>query len=127
MANHVAPWEDEEGPTATAQMDIIFQKCCVAFPDTLGIHSVQSMKPRSCWNMKSRCIKFTLICNLTRTEPIFCKNPLPHSETPTRQQHSKPLPSCVKGTQENWILLQLHTCQSITRQMDIGEFGINEC
>src|SRR6266498_2299077 len=73
--------------------------------------------------MKTKCIKCTSIWPLTQKEPASCKKSALHFEKLMRQPHSKPLPSCVKGTQENWKMLQPHTCQFTTRQMDLGEPG----
>src|SRR5437773_2598685 len=73
--------------------------------------------------MKTRCIKCTSIWYLIQKEPTSCKKSALHFETLMRQLHSKPLPSYVKGTQENWKMLQPHTCQFTTRQMDLGELG----
>src|SRR6266508_3275646 len=35
-----------DGPTVTAQLGIIFQRCCVTFPGTLVTHSAQNMQQR---------------------------------------------------------------------------------
>src|SRR6266540_5108585 len=73
--------------------------------------------------MKTRCIKCTSIWHLTQKEPTYFKKSALHFKKLMRQPHSKPLPSCVKGTQENWKMLQPRTCQFTTRQMDLVEPG----
>src|SRR6266508_2442340 len=69
--------------------------------------------------MGNRCIKSTFICHLTQMERTYYRRSALHSGRLMRQLHSQPLQSYVKDIQDNWSLLQLHTCQSITQGLEI--------
>src|SRR6266542_3945551 len=125
MANHVTPWEDEQGWTHNNYPNgHNFPEMLCSLSRYLGYPQCIEYATKIIQKMKSRCIKCTFIYHLTRTELTSCKKPALPSEKLTRQPPSQHLSSCVKGTQENWIMLQFHTCLSITRQMVLGEFGI---
>src|SRR5436190_11683839 len=128
MANHVAPWEDENGWTHS--------NCPVGynFPEMLCNLSRYLGHPQ-CPEYAAKIVTE----NETQVYQVYI-HLAPHPERAQYLQETvrtlreayelvttMPLRSCAKGIRHNWRMLQPHSCLSMTRQICLGGFGISKC
>ena len=128
MANHVAPWEDENGWTHSN---------CPAgynFPE-MPCNLSQYLGHPQCLEYATKIVTE----NEAQVYRVYI-HLAPHPERAQYLQETahtlreayelvahEAIADCVKDIRHNWGMLQSHSCLSMTRQICLGGFGISKC